>query len=129
MDDESRLETVSKNTAVASLGLVALFGLYILIYLTIHVWVSARALTSSGQLASLLTFCLPVLGDPYWGIRQWIAEGPTAFAVTAVVGAILGLLSYPLQSFGSRWVQRSRGEMLRAIDGFELDDPDHRSAE
>ncbi len=122
MDDESRLRDRSKRVAVTGLALVVLLVVYVLIYLTIHVWVSAHALESSGQFASLLTFCLPVLGDAYWGIRQWLMEGPTTFAVTAIVGAVLGLLSYPLQSFGSRWVQRTRGEMLRNVETFDSDE-------
>ncbi len=124
MDDESRLHDRSKHAAITGLALVALFAVYILVYLTIHVWVSAHALESSGQLASLLTFCLPVLGDAYWGIRQWLAAGPTPFALTAIVGAVLGLLSYPLQSFGSRWVQRKRSEMLRSVEAFDSDSPE-----
>ncbi len=121
--DDSDLLDFSKRTARGGAAWLAVMAVYALVYLAIHLWVSVHAYRSSGWLAAVVTFCLPVVGDAYWGIREWRAAGPTTFALAADLGAALGLLSYVLQHYTSRWVESSRATLLEAFeDEDDLED-------
>ncbi len=124
MNDEADLQSFLKHSANASFVVAGLFAVFFLAYLIIHVWVTAHAFGAGGWLAAIVTFCLPMLADGYWGVREWLAAGPTTFALAACINAAMSALSYPLSAIGRRWAQGHRQRMVEALEDFagEIDE-------